>query len=176
MKAVSDMNKQAWEDRCKTERAVRRKYDLLDDFEIEAEFFTVPISASHARHHHIQIQNNHHASERRANRHKRRAEGYKSSRSSLALSELAEDVTMDEKEAERLKLAEKDAEIQRLANVIATEVGYLYFVGDVDDFDGWRYDVERSNMALIYRKVQSDVAMGRLDEDGAETEEESEDM
>ncbi|KAF9692724.1 hypothetical protein EKO04_009077 [Ascochyta lentis] len=151
---VSEVHRRAWEERCKTERAVRRKYDLPDDFDIDPEFFANPISASHARHHHRQIKDGQQAAERRANRYKRRTEGYRHSRSSLALSELAGDV--DNTNVEALKSVEAEAELQHLASVEASEVGYLYFVGDVDGFEDWMDDVEQSNMCLVYRKSETD--------------------
>ncbi|KAF1349350.1 hypothetical protein EJ07DRAFT_68636, partial [Lizonia empirigonia] len=151
MTSVSDMHRREWGDRCKTERAVRRKYDLPENFEIDSEFFANPIPASHARHHHRQLQDRQYLGQRRTNRYMRRVEGYKPCRSPLALTELAVDVMLDELEVERLRLAEADAELQPLANVAATEVGYLYLVGDNDGLEDWRYDVERSNMSLVFR-------------------------
>ncbi|UPX17436.1 uncharacterized protein EKO05_0007790 [Ascochyta rabiei] len=62
---------------------------------------------------------------------------------------------MDGTDVEKLKLAEDKAELQWMAGVVASEVGYLYFVGDVDGFEDWMDDVEQSNLSLIYRKVET---------------------
>lgn len=155
MRTVSDTQRRIWEDRCKLDRAIRRKYDLPDDYELGSEILAHPLPASHARYHHRQIQNNEHATERRANRHKRRAEDYKPSRSSLALSELANDVKVDEAELKRLRLEEEAAELRRLADVTATEVGYLYFVGEMNLLERWRDDLEISSLDLIHRQTEN---------------------
>jgi hypothetical protein len=169
MRAVSGVHRRAWEERCKLDRAVRRKYGLDDDYEIEPELLVHPIPASHARHHYRQVQAGQHAGERRANRRKRRAKDYKPSHSSLALSVLAEDITLNDEEAEKLRLMEEEAELRRLANIVATEVGYLYFVGDLECAKDWSDDIEQSNMSLIYKKAETDTDMGQLDEDRFET-------
>src|SRR5690242_10805267 len=57
MRIVSDSQRQAWEDRCKLDRAIRRKYNLADDYDIDPEILAFPIPASHARYHHRRIQN-----------------------------------------------------------------------------------------------------------------------
>ncbi|KAF2628482.1 hypothetical protein BU25DRAFT_467143 [Macroventuria anomochaeta] len=177
MRTVSDAHWRTWEDRCKINRAVRRKYDLPDDFDIDPEFFAHPILASYARYHHRQIQDGQHAGKRRANRHKRRAEDYRPSRSSLALPNLAEDVPTDEADGEKPRLAEEAAELRRLTDVVATEVGYLYFVGEDDLLERWSDDVEQSDLSLIYRKVEPGMDMGQLDEDHVKTKEaESEEL
>ncbi|KAF3047184.1 hypothetical protein E8E12_011579 [Didymella heteroderae] len=169
MRAVSDEQRRIWEDRYKLDRAIRRKYDLPDDYEIEAELFENPIPASHARYHHRQLQNGEHAAERRAKRHKRRTEDYRPCRSSLALSELVDDVNTDEAGLESLRLEEEAAELRRLAGVVATEVGYLYFVGEIGLLERWRDDVERSNLDLIQRQTENGVQVGE-EHDGEEQE------
>ncbi|KAH6625242.1 hypothetical protein C7974DRAFT_376785 [Boeremia exigua] len=175
LRTVSDIHRRSWENHCKIDRAVRRKYDLDDDFDIHPGFLALPIPASHARYHHTQTQNDLFAGERRANRLKRRKENYKPSRSSLALSELADAVDLSETELDKLRLAEEVAKLQRLTNVVATEVGFLYLVGDTDLFKKWKADVEQSNLSLIYRK-EGPAMEGQSDGDhGAEDEDEDED-
>lgn len=176
MRAVSDEQRRIWEGRYKLDRAIRRKYDLPDDYEIEPELFANPLPASHARYHHRQTQNGEHAAKRRANRYKRRAEGYRPSRSSLALSELANDVEMDEVELEKLRLEEEAAELRRLADVVATEVGYLYFVGEMGLLERWRDDFETSNLDLIQRQTENGMYVGHMDEEHVRTEEEMEEL
>ncbi|KAJ4987654.1 hypothetical protein SVAN01_06821 [Stagonosporopsis vannaccii] len=56
MRTVSEDQRQAWEDRCKLDRAIRRKYDLDVDHGIDPEILALPMPASHAGHHHRQIQ------------------------------------------------------------------------------------------------------------------------
>ena len=174
-RTVSDVQRRAWEDHCKIDRAVRRKYDLPEDFDIDTEFLTIPIPASHARYHHRQTRDGLYAGERRAKRHKRRAEDYKPSRSSLALSTSAEDVRVDDMELEKMRVAEEAAELRRLTNVVATEVGYLYLIGDVDLLGKWRDDVKQSNLSLIYRKSETGMGMGYVAENLVETQEGEED-
>ncbi|KAJ4322957.1 hypothetical protein N0V94_002112 [Neodidymelliopsis sp. IMI 364377] len=167
----SDSYNEARENRCKTERAVRRKYDLPEDFDIDPEFWTNPIPASHASYYHKQTQNSRHAGERRVNRQKRRAETYKPSRSSLVLSELADDIKIDEMEVERSRLAEEAEEAQRQMDIVAAEVGYLYFVGDTGRSEAVEYEVERSNRGLVYRRAEVDVHMNDTGAEGEENEE-----
>ena len=176
MRAVSEGHRQAWEERGKLDRAVRYKYGLDEDFEIEPELFAQPMPASHARYHHKQGLAGQLASKRRANRLKRRAEDYKPSRSSLALSLLADDMMLNEEDAEKLRVEEEAAELRRLASTVTTEVGYLYFVGDFECSEDWSYDIERGNMSLIYRTAEIDIDMGQLDGGHVEAEEESEEL
>jgi hypothetical protein len=82
---------------------------------------------------------------------------------------LAEDITLNDEEAEKLRLMEEEAELRRLANIVATEVGYLYLVGDLECAKDWSDDIEQSNMSLIYKKAETDTDMGQLDEDRFET-------
>ncbi|KAJ4370060.1 hypothetical protein N0V86_008795 [Didymella sp. IMI 355093] len=170
MRAVSDEQRRIWEDRYKLDRAIRRKYDLPDDYDIEPELFANPLPASHARYHHRQLQYGEHAGERRTNRHKRRAEGYRPSRSSLALSELVNEVEMDEAEVERLRLEEQAAGLRRLADVMATEVGYLYFVGEMGLLERWRDEFEVSNLELIQRQTEDGLYVGWVGEEHVEAE------
>lgn len=163
IRTVSDGQRRAWEDRCKLDRTLRRKYNLTDDFGIDPELLAFPMPASQARRHHRQLQDNLKASGRRANRQKRRVESYKPSRSSLALSELAEDVIMDGTELERVRLAEEAVKLRWQTSVIATEVGYLYFVGGIGLLEHWRDDVEQSNLSLIYRKYEKGLETVELD-------------
>jgi hypothetical protein len=74
-------------------------------------------------------------------------------------------------EVERSRLAEEAEELQRQIDVVATEVGYLYFVGDAGHSEAVEYDVERSNRGLVYRRAEADVHM---DHRGAEGEESGE--
>jgi hypothetical protein len=172
MKTLSDEQRRAWEDRFKLEQAIRRKYDLPENYEVEPELFESPIPASHARYHHRQLLTGRHAAERRANRHKRRAEGFRPSRSSLALSELINDIEMDEVELRKLRQEEEAAELRRLADVVATEVGYLYFVGQLGLLERWRDAFETSNLDLIQRQTENGVYVGYVGEEHVETEEE----
>lgn len=172
MKVLSDEQRRLWEERNMLEQAIRRKYDLPEDYEVEHELFESPIPASHARYHHRQFLNGKYAAERRANRYKRRAEDYKPSRSSLALSELVNDVDLDKAGLERLKQEQEAAELQRLADVTATEVGYLYFVGELGLLERWRDDFEASNLDLIQRQTENGVYVGHVEEELIEADDE----
>ena len=67
---------------------------------------------------------------------------------------------LNDAEAEKLRLMEEEAELRRLANIVATEVGYLYLVGNLDYPNDWSGDIKRSNMSLIYKKAEIDLDMG----------------
>ncbi|KAF3048484.1 hypothetical protein E8E11_009414 [Didymella keratinophila] len=168
MKALSDEQRQIWEDRYRLEQAIQRKYDLPDEYVVEPALFESPIPASHARYHHRQILTGRHAAERRANRRKRRAEGYRPSRSSLALSELVSDMEIDEAELEKLRQEEEAAELRRAADVVATEVGYLYFVGELGLLERWRDEFEASNLDLIQRQTENGVYVGHVEDEHVE--------
>lgn len=172
MRTVSDEERRSREDRYKLDRAIRRKYDLPDDYELEEEMLAIPLPAPHAKHLHRQMQNSEHAAERRANRHKRRAEDYRSCRSSLALSELAREVEVDEAELERLRLEAEAAELRRLVSVVASEVGYLYFVGEMGLLERWKEEFRVSDLDLIQRQMENGVYVGHEDEVEGEVEEE----
>ena len=74
-----------------------------------------------------------------------------------------------------MRVAEEAAELRRLTNVVATEVGYLYLIGDVDLLGKWRDDVKQSNLSLIYRKSETGMGMGYVAENLVETQEGEED-
>ncbi|KAF1927797.1 uncharacterized protein M421DRAFT_64423 [Didymella exigua CBS 183.55] len=174
MRTVSDEQRRVWEDRLKLDRVIRQKYDLPDDYEIEAELFENPLPASHARHHHRQLQNGEHAAERRAKRLKRRAEGYRPCRSLLALSEILKDKEMDAAELEELRLEEEAVKLQRLVDVAATEVGFLYFVGEMGLLERWRAEFECSSVDLIQRRSENGVYIGYIEDEHVAAEEEKE--
>lgn len=157
MRTVSGVQRRAWEESCKIDRAIRRKYDLDENTDLDPEFLTCPIPASHASYHHKQTQAHLYASRRRANGHKRRAEDYKPSGSLLALSESAGDMKVDDSELEKARLAEAAAELQRLTSAVAAQVGYLYFIGEAGLLERWKDDMEQSNLSLIYRKHDQDL-------------------
>lgn len=165
MRNVTDTQRQQWEDRCKLDTAIRKKYDLSDEFDIDTEFLSLPLPASHAKFHYQRSRDDLFAAERRANRYERRAKDYKPSRSSLTVSELAEDIILGDDEVEILRLADEAADLQRRINMVATEVGYLYFVGPVGMLEAWRDDVDKSKVSLVYRRYDMDMEMGQLDED-----------
>lgn len=121
---------------------------------MEPELFKNPIPASHDRYLQRQLLGGKNAAGRRANRYKRRTEGLWSSRSSLALSELVNDVDLDEGELDRLKHEQEAAELQQLANVAATEVGPFYFMGELGLLERWSDDFEASILDLIQRQTE----------------------
>lgn len=164
MRKTADAQREHWENRRKLDMAIRRKYDLQDEFDLDPDFLSSPLPASHARSHHQHTQDDLFASERRAKRYKRRAEGYRLSRSSLGLSELAEDIVLDEAELKNMRRAEESAELRRLTDNVATEVGYLYFVGAVGMLEKWTDDTEKSNLSLIYRQYDMDMDMRQMHE------------
>ena len=174
MKALSDEQRHAWEDRYRLEQAIRRKYDLSDEYVVEPELFGSPMPASHARYHHRQLLTGRHAAEQRVNRLKRRTEGFRPSRSSLALSELVNEMEMDEAGLEKLRRDEEAAELRRLADVVATEVGYLYFVGELGLQECWRDDFEASNLDLVQRQTENGAYVGYVEDERDETEQEME--
>lgn len=165
MKALSDEQNRVWEDRHRLERAIRQKYDLPDEYVVDPELFESPIPASHARHHYRQLLTGRHAAERRAIRRKRRAEGFRPSRSLLAISELVNDVEMDEAEREKMRQEEEAVALRRITDVVATEVGYLYFVGELGLLERWRDDFEASDLDLVQRQTDNSVYVGHVEEE-----------
>jgi hypothetical protein len=140
---------------------------------VEPQLFQSPIPASHARYHHRQLQTDRHAAEQRANRLKRRTAGSRPSRSTLALSELANEMEMDEAELEKLRRDEEAVEL-RLTDAVATEVGYLYLVGELGLQERWRDDFEASNLDLVQTQTENGVYVEHVEDEHVEIEQERE--
>jgi hypothetical protein len=145
--AASDTHRQVWETRNKTESAVRRKHGLSEQDRFEPEFWDSPISA------HLSLQNLQHT---QANKRMdaRRARGGTTRptppRSSLSYSKHIDEVEVDKSLQQRMSWIEDSDRVQRAAEKIGKEVGYLYFVGEVGLVD-WREDYQKSDCHLVYR-------------------------
>jgi hypothetical protein len=170
---LSDEQRRAWEDHYRLEQAIRGNHDLSDEYVVEPQLFQSPIPASHARYHHRQLQTDRHAAEQRANRLKRRTAGSRPSRSTLALSELANEMEMDEAELEKLRRDEEAVEL-RLTDAVATEVGYLYLVGELGLQERWRDDFEASNLDLVQTQTENGVYVEHVEDEHVEIEQERE--
>lgn len=145
---TTDVHRQAWEARHRNECAVRRKHGLGDEFQIFPEFWDSPISGYMSLRNHQQVLANQRMAERRARGNQPRP---KLPRSSLSYSETPEGWQVDQDLIKTLYQEEERVRIERGAQKVAEEVGYLYFVGAIDGFEEWRDDFMRSDRNLIIR-------------------------
>ncbi|KAF2643813.1 hypothetical protein P280DRAFT_504750 [Massarina eburnea CBS 473.64] len=136
----------------RTEEVVRRKHQLSEDLYIAPEFWESPISNLLTRQQYLYNKNAQRLSERRARGNKARP---CPGRSSLFMCENADENGGDEVSEEWQQMKEEATDrdrLERAAQTVGEEVGYLYFVGN--RFDGlivWRRDYLRSNPDLIWR-------------------------
>jgi hypothetical protein len=145
--AASDTYRQVWEARNKTESAVRRKHGLSEQDQFDPEFWDSPISA------HLSLQNLQHtkANERMIARRARGGTPLSTlPRSSLSYSKHIDEVEVDESLQQRMSCIEESDRMQRAAEKIGKEVGYLYFVGEVGLVD-WTEEFQKSDRHLVYR-------------------------
>ncbi|OSS51285.1 hypothetical protein B5807_03324 [Epicoccum nigrum] len=78
-------------------------------------------------------------------------ENYRPAQSPLLSSNLAEDVQVNERELEEPRKAEELKEMRKQTDIVAKEVGYLYFVGSAGLMERWEEELHESNMFLIHR-------------------------
>jgi hypothetical protein len=165
--AFSDAHRRAWEMRYRTESAVRRKHSLGEGYHFEPEFWNEPISASLSRHYYQQAKDNERMAIRRARGNTALP---KPPRSSLSHSERSDEIQIEEAVLEQMWRAEELESLERQARKIGEEVGYLYFVGEIDGLYEWREDFLRSDRQLVYRQVVSEPEP-KHDEPESDTEE-----
>jgi hypothetical protein len=179
--AISDAHKRVWEARYRTECAVRRKYSLGEKHHFQPNFWDEPISASLSRQYYKQTKDNERMAERQARGNTPRP---KPPRSSLSYSERSDDIETDKTLLEEMWKTEELESRERQARKIGEEVGYLFFIGEVDGLNEWREDYLRSDRQLVYRKAVSEpkfenaehVSDTEEDTDSEEDEESSEEM
>ncbi|KAF2250768.1 hypothetical protein BU26DRAFT_383317, partial [Trematosphaeria pertusa] len=149
--AATEAEKQALQERYRTETVVRHKWRLDDETPFPADFWASPVSNVIARRTHRYLQDEKRKIERRARGNKLRQ---RPPRSSLSHCESAEALRSDEDLEEKIKLreeAEEQERLERKARKVGAEVGYLYFVGEIDGLDQWKEDYLRSNHNLVSR-------------------------
>jgi hypothetical protein len=93
-------------------------------------------------------------------------------RTSLSYSERSDDIETDETLLEQMWKTEELESQERQARKIGEEVGYLFFVGDIDGLDEWREDYLRSDRQLVYRKAFSEPRFENAEHE-SETEEDT---
>jgi hypothetical protein len=151
--AETEAYRRAWEVRYCTESVVRRKHGLGQEYQFEQDFWDSPISASLTH----QYQQNAREERRMAARRARgNAPPQRPPRSALSHSERSDEVDMDEQELEQMWRMEELEMLERQASKVREEVGYLYFVGEIDGLLEWEEDFLKSDRQLIYRKLTSD--------------------
>jgi hypothetical protein len=146
---ASEAHKQIWEFRYRTETAIRRKHGLGEGYHFEADFWDSPISAHLSLQYHQQVKDNERMIARRARGNTPRP---KPPRSCLSYSERSDELDVDDNRLEYIWKMEELEVLERKARKIGEEVGYLYFVGEVDGLLEWREDYLRSDRQLVYRK------------------------
>lgn len=176
---ASDAHRRTWELRYRTESAVRRKHSLGEGYHFEPEFWDAPISAYISRQAHQHVKDEQRMAARRARGNTARP---RPPRSSLSYSAHTDEVEVDKETLEEMEKREEMEKLERMARKVGEEVGYLYFIGEVDGLFHWRDDYLRSDRQLVYRKVvpearaeapESDSAeAGSGDDDGGSDEEE----
>ncbi|KAL6711408.1 hypothetical protein ACN47E_004342 [Coniothyrium glycines] len=161
-----DARRDAWDIRARTENAIRRKHSLGPDFGFDAEFFSSPIPGLLSLRNHQNVRESQRMAERRARGNGLRP---KPPRSSLSYSQSSEDIVMDRVCFETFAKKVEEEELERETRRVAREVGYLYFVGDVDGLTEWREEYSASNQHLVIRTLvcDSDTASNPDEKDDA---------
>lgn len=177
--AASDAHRRAWETRYRTESAVRRKHGLGEAFHFEPEFWDAPISAyiSHQNYQHVIAEQR--MAQRRARGNTARP---RLPRSSLSYTALTEELDVDDETLEDMRRREEHEILVRQARKVGEEVGYLYFIGDINGMLYWRDDYLRSDRQLVWRSRDPEAILedskseyaevGSDEDDYATTEEE----
>lgn len=150
---MTEAYRQTWERRYRTESAIRRKHGLGPECPFPDGFWDVPIGASLARQYYQIRREEERTAERRA---RGNAPRQRPPRSSLSLSEHSDEVEVDEEELKHTWRMEDLVTLERQVMKVREEVGYLYFVGEVDGFWEWEQDFLKSDRRLIYRKLLTD--------------------
>jgi hypothetical protein len=73
-------------------------------------------------------------------------------RSSLVYSKHSEEDDTDQETLQAMRRKEELEELEREASKVRGEVGYLYFVGEVDGLMEWNAEFLKSDRELVYRK------------------------
>ncbi|KAF1918408.1 hypothetical protein BDU57DRAFT_515157 [Ampelomyces quisqualis] len=170
--AETEVYRQAWEARYRTESVVRRKHGLGQEYQFEQDFWDAPISASLTHQYHQTAREEKRMAARRA---RGNAPPPKPPRSSLSRSERSDEIEMDEQELDMMWRLEELKSLERQATKVGEEVGYLYFVGEIDGLSEWKEDFLRSDRQLIYRKLTSDAGSESDIEDYKDSESDDED-
>jgi len=162
--AAERAKKEQLERRYMTEMAVRRKHQLDQDTNFDADFWDSPISGLITRQSHNSLKELQRMAERRARGNTPRA---RPPRSSLSYCESVGELDVDGEAAEMIRTAEEAEERERWerkARRVGAEVGYLYFVGTVDGLEDWREEYLRSDHGLIWRDRQQREDAMEIDE------------
>jgi hypothetical protein len=153
--------RKVWEDQWARATAVRRKHDLAENAEIPEEYWQRPIGGVLSWWQHQLNEEDKRKEERKARGNRSRP---KPPRSSLSMSETADDVPLDPGTLEILLQKEEreavERALERATGRVAAEVGYLYFVGGgIDHLEEWKEDYEISDGTLVLRNetpIESD--------------------
>jgi hypothetical protein len=164
----SDANRLLWETRSRTESAVRRKHSLGEEYTFRPEFWDVPVSASLSRKSYQQAHDDERMDERRARGYTRRP---RPPRSSLSQVERSEEIELDEAMLEQMRKTEEQESLESQIKKVGMEVGYLYFVGEVDGLEEWSDDYMKSDRQLVKRRFVPTFKPSEDGEHGSDTEE-----
>lgn len=146
-KRQEEMMKQAWYARNTTERAIRCKYNLGSESEIQSAFWDSPLSLLLSRQTYQYARDQARMEERYARGNKSRP---KPPPSPLSSSQSVEDLHVDQDFAETLYETEEKERLERQAKKVAKEVGYLYFVGgSIDGMMEWKEDIDQGSKVLV---------------------------
>ncbi|KAF2822092.1 hypothetical protein CC86DRAFT_458611 [Ophiobolus disseminans] len=170
--AASDAHRRAWELRYRTESAVRRKHSLGQEFHFEPEFWDAPISAYVSRRNYRHSKDEQRMAARRARGNTTRP---RPPRSSLSYSAHTDEVEINDETLEEMEKREESEKLERMARKVGEEVGYLYFIGDVDGLLHWREDYLRSDRQLVYKKAVPETKTEEPHSDSAEAGSDDED-
>ncbi|KAH8722557.1 hypothetical protein GQ44DRAFT_711660 [Phaeosphaeriaceae sp. PMI808] len=142
--------RQTWDRRYRTESAVRRKHSLGEEHHFEPEFWDAPISAYYSRQQYESEKDDQRMAARRARGNISRP---RPPRSSLSYVECPDEVEVDKNMLKRMRKKEEREAMDRAVRKAGEEVGYLYFVGEVNGLWEWKEDFLRSDRQLVFRKA-----------------------
>jgi hypothetical protein len=164
MSTLEDFRRR-WDAQKRIEQAVRRKHGLDQEYAFNPAFWEHPLPEVVCRRNYENIAEHQRLVARRARGNKLRP---KPPRSSLSVSEVAEEVQMDENQLGEMRRAEKAAEFEKMVYRVSREVSYLYFVGSMDSMEEWSDDYLKSDRQLVWRDPDKEVD----DEDGGDGDKE----
>jgi hypothetical protein len=172
--AESNAYRHLWEARYRTESMVRRKHSLSEEHRFRPEYWDAPISAALSRHAYRKAQ-------RDDREDKRKERGYtkcpRPPRSSLSQVERSEEIQLDQALLDQMRQTEERERLERRIKRVGEEVGYLYFVGEVDGLEEWSDDYAKSDRHLVTRRfvpTANSSEDGRHGSDTEKTEDSSE--
>lgn len=97
----------------------------------------------------------------------------------MSHSERSDELDIDESHLEYMWKMEEQKIQDREARKVGEEVGYLYFVGEVDGLLEWKDDYLRSDRGLVYRKkdaeLESEGVMSMTDSEDSDSDDSGED-